>query len=267
VEDIVGEYVQIGEVKTWYEQEGSGEPLVLLHGGMATNGLWAPQLPDFAARFRVLAPERRGHGHTPDLPGPLSYDVMAADTIGFLETVVDGPAHLVGFSDGGIVALLVAMTRPDLVHKLVALSAHFDTSGIVPEAAVMMASWTPASDEVAMLRSPYESVSPDGPEHWPVVFAKFLEMASTQPTISIEQLGTVNAPTLVLAGDDDMIALEHTAALSRAIPNAQLGLVPGTSHFLAMEKPALVNRLVLDFLEQDPVATFLPFRRAPEAGG
>ena len=78
----------------------------------------------------------------------------------------------------------------------------------------MMASWTAESEEVAMLRMAYEAVSPDGPRHWPVVFAKFLEMASTQPTISLEQLGTINAPTLVLAGDDDMIRLEHTAALS-----------------------------------------------------
>ncbi len=262
----MGEYIQIGEVKTWYEQEGSGEPLVLLHGGMATNGLWAPQMPDFAARFRLVAPERRGHGHTPDVAGPLSYDVMAADTIGFLETVVGGPAHLVGFSDGGIVALVVAMMRPELVHKVVAISAHFDTSGIVPEATAMMASWTAASDEVAMLRVAYEAVSPDGPRHWPVVFAKFLEMAATQPTISIEELGAISAPTLVLAGDDDMIRLEHTAELSRAVPNSQLGLVPGTSHFLAMEKPDLVNRLVLDFLEQDPVATRMPFRRAPVGG-
>jgi pimeloyl-ACP methyl ester carboxylesterase len=90
----MGEYVQIGGLRTWYEQEGSGEPLVLLHGGMATNESWASQMPEFAARFRVIAPERRAHGHTPDLPGPLSYDVMAADTIGFLETVVGGSAHL-----------------------------------------------------------------------------------------------------------------------------------------------------------------------------
>ena len=258
----MGEYVQIGGLRTWYEQEGSGEPLVLLHGGMATNESWASQMPEFAARFRVIAPERRAHGHTPDLLGPLSYDVMAADTIGFLETVVGGSAHLVGWSDGGIVGLLVAMTRPDLVHKLVAISANFDTSGIVPQATEGMASMAPESDEVAMLRMPYESSSPDGPEHWPVVFGKFLEMASTQPAISVEQLGRISAPTLVLAGDDDMISLEHAAALFRAIPNSQLGLVPGTSHFLAMEKPALVNRLVLDFLEQDPVATIMPMRRA-----
>ena len=249
----MGKFAQIGEVKTWYDQEGSGEPLVLLHGGMCTNEFsWAPQIPEFAARFRVLAPERRGHGHTPDLPGPLSYDVMAADTIGFLETVVGGPAHLVGWSDGGIVGLVVAMARPDLVHKLVAIGTNFDTTGLTPEATDFFESVTAESDDLAPLRIPYEAVSPDGPEHWPVVFGKFSEMAATQPAIPVEHLGMINAPTPVLVGDHDMISLEHTAALFRAIPNAQLGILPGTTHDLAKEKPALANRIILDYLEQDP---------------
>ncbi len=249
----MGEYTQVGEMKTWYEQEGSGEPLVLLHAGMCTNEYcWASQMPDFAARFRVFAPERRGHGHTPDLHGPLSYDVMAADTIDFLETVVGGRAHLVGWSDGGIIGLVVAMTRPDLVHKLVAIGTNFDSNGLTPEATAFFASVTAESDDVAPLRVLYEAVSPDGPEHWPVVFGKFSEMASAQLAIPVERLGQISAPTLVLVGDHDMISLEHTAALFRAIPNGQLGVMPGTTHDLAKQKPALVNRLILDFLEQDP---------------
>jgi pimeloyl-ACP methyl ester carboxylesterase len=79
---------------------------------MSTNATWAAQMPELSAHFRIIAPERRGHGHTPDLDGPLSYDVMSADTIGFVEAVVGGPAHLVGWSDGGIVGLLVAMGPP-----------------------------------------------------------------------------------------------------------------------------------------------------------
>ena len=90
----MGDYVKIGELNTWYDEQGAGEPLVLLHGGISTNETWAGQMQDFSAHFRVIAPERRGHGHTPDLEGPLSYDVMAADTIGFLDLVVGGPAHL-----------------------------------------------------------------------------------------------------------------------------------------------------------------------------
>jgi len=90
-------------------------------------------------------------------------------------------------------------------------------------------------------------------------------MVSTQPNITVEQLGRISAPTLVLAGDDDMISLEHTSALFRATPNSELAVVPGTSHTLPMEKPDLVNRLVLDFLEKDPARTFMPLRRQSDA--
>ena len=94
----MGEYVQIGDLNTWYEEQGAGDSLVLFHGGLSTNETWAAQIPDLAAHFRVVAPERRGHGHTPDREGPLSYDLMAEDMIGFLETVAGGPAHIVGWS-------------------------------------------------------------------------------------------------------------------------------------------------------------------------
>ena len=117
-------------------------------------------------------------------------------------------------------------------------------------------------DELAILRTPYEAVSPDGPEHWPVVVAKFKEMVTTQPTISVEQLGDITAHTLVVVGDDYIVALDHTASLFRAIPNSELAVIPGTSHFGFMEKPELVNRLVLDFLLREPATTFWPLRRA-----
>src|ERR687885_992684 len=121
----VGEYIELPDVKTWYEVEGHGEPLLLLHGGFVTNETWGQQRADFAANRRVYLPERRAHGHTPDVEGPLSYHDMATDTIDFLTTVVGGPAHLVGRSDGGIVALLVAIARPDLVRKIVVTGANF----------------------------------------------------------------------------------------------------------------------------------------------
>jgi pimeloyl-ACP methyl ester carboxylesterase len=261
----MGAYAQIGEVNTWYDVQGAGDSLVLFHGGLSTNDTWAAQLPDFAARFRVVAPERRGHGHTADREGPLSYDLMAQDMIGFLETVVGGPAHIVGWSDGGIIGLIVAMDRPDLVRKLIVISANFDTSGGVPGALEEILSMTADSDDLAMFRAAYEAATPDGPEHWPVAFAKFQALVSTQPNIAVAELGRISAPTLVLAGDDDMISLEHTIALYRAIPKSELALVPGASHALMMEKPDLVNRLIIDFLQAEPVPTFMPFRRRPAA--
>jgi pimeloyl-ACP methyl ester carboxylesterase len=114
----VPSYVQLGEVRTYYEEDGNGEPLVLLHPGGADSRAWEVSLPGLVDQFRVFRPDRRGHGRTPDIEGPLTYEQMALDTIAFLEQVVGGPAYLVGHSDGAPVALIVALMRPDLVRRL-----------------------------------------------------------------------------------------------------------------------------------------------------
>jgi pimeloyl-ACP methyl ester carboxylesterase len=258
----MGTYVQVGPVKTWYDEAGTGDPLVLLHGGIVTNETWGPQLAVLPSRFHVYAPERRGHGHTPDVDGPLSYAAMAADTIGFLEQIVHEPAHIVGWSDGGVIALLIAIERPDLVKKVVAISANSNVDAVPREMQEGLLATPPDADDMAMMRQLYEAASPDGPEHWPVVFGKFVQMATKEPDIPPNDLGRIQAPTLILSGDDDMVTLEHTVSLYRAIPNAELAVVPGTSHLLAMEKPGTVNQLIIDFLENDPVPEMMPIRRA-----
>ena len=257
----MGEYIELLGVKTWYEVEGQGDPLLLLHGGFCTNETWDPQRADFAAKHRVFLPERRAHGHTPDVEGLLSYHDMASDTIDFLTSVVGSPAHLVGWSDGGIVALLVAIERPDLVRKIVVTGTYFKP---VPELgqAEMLDELTSDAPDLEMFHAMYAAASPDGPEHWPIVVGKLLEMYRREPHIPIEDLGRISAPTLVLVGDDDVVTLEHTIELYRAIPNSELAVVPGTSHAHFMEKPSLVNRIVLDFLDNDPVPTMMPVRRA-----
>jgi pimeloyl-ACP methyl ester carboxylesterase len=114
-----------------------------------------------------------------------------------------------------------------------------------------------------MFRSLHAASSPDGPEHWPVFLAKYFEMVgSAQPDIKPEELAGIEAPTLIVSGDDDVVTLEHTVEIYRAIPGSELAVVPGTSHVLPLEKPDLVNRIVLEFLENDPSATMMPFRRA-----
>lgn len=257
----MGTYVDIGPVHTWYEAQGHGEPLVLLHAGLDTNASWGGELQALAEHFRVVAPERRGHGHTPDVEGPLSYDVMAEDTTAFIDTVLGRPVHLVGWSDGAILALLVAMTRPDLVRKLVLIGSALDVSAYARE--WLEATRLSADSEVYQpFRAVYDVVSPDGPDHWPIVFSKMMTMWRTEPHIPLADLGRIQARTLVMAGDDDLVSLDHTLALYRSIPDAELAILPGTSHLAPLEKPELVNRLILDFLRFDPAQTLLPVRRA-----
>jgi pimeloyl-ACP methyl ester carboxylesterase len=242
-----GEYLEAGGIRTYYETAGAGEPLVLLHGGMCTAETFDGQTPALAGAYRVFVPERRGHGRTPDVDGPITYDVMAADTIAFMEALGIRSAHLVGFSDGALVALLVALQRPDLVDRLVLIGQAVNFEHMRPETKAMMDG---LSIDVLppMLRELYAAASPDGPEHFDVVFEKTAAMWRADPGVDFARLERLTAPTLVLLGDRDMISLEHAAAMQRALPDAQVGVVPGATHGLPMEKPELTNRLLLEFL-------------------
>src|SRR3954468_16980760 len=167
------------------------------------------QLPALAERFRAYAADRRGHGKSPDTDAPFHYDEMADETIAFLEDVVGGPAHLIGWSDGGIVALLVALKRPDLVRRQILVGANFHVDGLMPE---FETPEDPASDDVAALRLWYEAVAVD-PGHWPEFYAKGTRLFLEEPTLRVDDLRPVEVPTLVLAGDDDCIHHAHTVAL------------------------------------------------------
>lgn len=251
-------YVDLGGVRTWYDEYGQGEPLVLLHpGGVGVDArAFAPNLAALAARFHVFTPERRGHGRTPDVAGPITFGLMAQDTIAFLETVVGGSAHLVGYSDGATVALLVAPCRPDLVRRLVLVAGVFHRDGWAPEAVIKV-------DELPeFFVTSYGELSPDGPDHWPIVAAKLDRMHAEEPTLRAADLNTIKSRTLVMVGDDDEVILEHAIAMYRGLPEAELAIVPGTSHGLLAEKPALSNRLIVDFLAAEPVRTLAPIRRS-----
>jgi pimeloyl-ACP methyl ester carboxylesterase len=250
-------YVQLGAVRTWYDEHGAGEPLVLLHGGLVDARFFEPNLGPLAERFHVYTPERRGHGHTPDVEGPITYQLMADDTIAFLDQVVGIPADLVGHSDGAFIAMLVAMQRPELVNRLVMISGGYNKSGeAMPDIEFDI-------DQMAQFLGPaYGEVSPDGEAHFPVVAAKIAEMANTEPNLEASELARVSQRSLVMFSDDDLMTLNHAIDMYDALPNAELAVVPGTSHFLTQEKPDLVNTILLDFLTHEPVPTVAAIRRA-----
>ena len=241
-----GDYVTANGVKTYYEVHGEGDPLLLLHGGFCTIETFAQQTPEFAKSYRVYLPERRGHGRTPDA-GEMSYEAMAQDTVGFMEGLGIESAHLVGYSDGGNTALLMALRRPELIRKLVVIGANFHYNGMAPVALESMEKATP-DNFYPWLVNAYKEHSPDGPEHFPVVFAKLMRMWREDPTLTVEDLARIQAPTLVLVGDRDWVAMDHTVQMYESIPNAQLCVIPGATHGAPFEKAALVNQIVLEFL-------------------
>jgi len=242
-----GRYIDLNGLNTYYEVHGNSEPLLLMHGGFCTVETFARQTPDFAAKYQVIVPERRGHGRTPDVEGPITYEAMADDTIELLKGLGISSAHLVGYSDGGNTALIVALKRPDLVRKMVCMGANFHYNGMAPVAVEVMAHATPDSF-YPWLVNKYKEVSPDGPDHLPIVFEKIMRMWREEPALSPQDLSQIQAETLVLVGDRDWVATEHTVQMYESIPNAQLCIVPGATHGAPFEKAALVNRIVLDFL-------------------
>lgn len=259
----MGEYVKVNGHATWVDVWGHGaETVVLLHGGLSNSDVLMESIGrPIAEHHRVVTYDRRGHGRTGDTAAPFHYDDMVAEAIGVLERVVGHPAHLVGWSDGGIVALLVALRRPDLVGKIVLIGANYHYDGVheVPEEP-----WPELFGEMA---ESYGERSPDGPAHFPVVLDKWFPMIASEPTLTVDELRAIEAPALVLSGDDDLVRLDHTCALYAALNNGQLAVVPGTSHALPIEQPAEVARLVLEFLAMDgPPPTMMPIRRSVPPG-
>lgn len=246
----VKDYVDAAGVRTYYEAVGSGEALLLLHGGLCSIETFGGLIPPLADRYRVYTPERRGHGRTPDVDGPFSYEVMAQDTIAFLDAIGLRSIHVVGWSDGAMVGLLVALARPDLVRRLVLVGQPVNQEGLPPEAIEMM-KLEKMPDVPPMLRDAYAAVSPDGADHWDVVVDKEWQMIKREPDLAYTELGTVSSPTLIVMGEYDFLTVEHAQAVQRALPVSRVEVVAGATHALPMEQPDTLARLVLDFLDEE----------------
>ena len=256
-------YVDVLGHPTWIDDDaGDGTPVLLLHGGFGSNdlllGLCRSALD--AARYRLVAFDRRGHGKTADADAPFHYETMADETLAILRDYIGGPAHLVGYSDGGNVALLAARREPALVESLTLISANFHHDGLHPEGA---SEFVPGDGTYELMQVLYGGLSPDGAEHFPVVAGKGNAMIATEPTLTTDDLRTIDVPTLVMAGDDDLVDHHHTVELFESLPDARLAIVPGASHLLVVEKPAAVGALIAEFLaDTSPPTTLMPLRRA-----
>jgi len=243
-------FLRIRNSRVYYETSGAGEPLLLLHGGFGTVEDFASQTSALAKHFRVVAFERPGHGRTADTAEPFSFDTMSGYTVDFIEALKLGATNLIGWSDGAIIALLVAISRPDLVKSLVCVSGLFDTNAQSPEDLNWIRSLTPESFRKAAspLVKRYDQMSPDGPTHFPVVLEKTKRLWLNEPNITTKDLARISASTMVMAGERDSIPIEHTLELFKSIKGAQLCIIPCTTHFLISQKPDMVNKAILDFL-------------------
>ena len=242
-------YVDAGGVHTYYEVEGTGEPLVLMHGGLCAIETYGALRPLLTPHFRVYLPERRGHGRTADVPGPWHHERLADDTIAFIEALKLGPVYLAGWSGGGIVALYVALRRPDLIRRLVVIEAIANHDGDPPQVKQMIQlDHMPDGFLPPALRAMYGAVSPDGADNFDAVVDKSWQMMRREPAIQLADLARIEAPALVVMSDDGMVTAAHGAAMAGAFANGRVVTVPDSNHALPIEKADAVATLIRDFL-------------------
>jgi pimeloyl-ACP methyl ester carboxylesterase len=231
---------------------GSGAPVVFLHGGLSHfDNAFAQQRAYFAAFRQVIGIDQRGHGHSPDTDEPFSYYGMAEDTAALLEKLALGPVDVVGHSDGGNVALLLARHHPQLVRRVVVSGANLRAPHLSAERA-RRAAMAPEqiADRLAPFRADYVKVAPDGPNHWSVFAKKSWRLWLTPVVIEPAELAAIKAPVLVIAGDHDVTPLEETLEIYRGVARGQLMILPDTGHATFQDRADLMNATIRAFLEQ-----------------
>jgi pimeloyl-ACP methyl ester carboxylesterase len=234
-----GQYANINGVRLWYETYGNGQPVLVLHGGNGSLEDMREQIRALAATRFVVAVDSRGHGRSTDSTAPLSYALMADDMLKLLDQLNIRQTDLVGWSDGGIIGLELAMHHPERIRRLITIGANYDVDGL-REKPVLTAAIPPAPGF-------YARHAPD-PAHWPVLYRKVVTMWATQPHFSIADLGQIKAPVLVMAGEFDLIKRTHTDQLAHAIPGAEEAIIQGGTHDMVWRKPGPVDARILAFL-------------------
>lgn len=243
-----GKRIPVNGISLYYEVHGSGKPVLLMHGGLVFIESFYNQIPALAKEFMVIAPDSRSHGRSTDTAQALSYRQMALDMAVLLDQLKIKKADIVGWSDGGIIGLDLAMNRPDLVNKLVVIGTNFNTAGLDPKGVEETKKMTPGTAELKPAKDFYERVAPD-PARWPVFFEKVRTMWLTQPNYAPADLKKIGAPTLIILGEKDSIKRDHGEEMQRLIPGSRLHIIQGASHFVGMEKPDELNMAIIDFLK------------------
>ena len=253
----MGKTVTHEGVRLYYEIYGSGEPLLLIHGNGASIASFGAQIDYFRRHYRVIAMDSRDQGKSADSTGKLTYEQMADDQEALLDYLKSPPANVLGWSDGGIEALLLGIRHPANVRKIASMAANLDPKGAYPEV-------------IAMAKSQLDSIpvsvrqTAEGKRE-----LKVGQLVLDEPHIDPGSLAKIMAPTLILASDHDLIIDEHTLLIYHRIPNSQLCIFPNATHMVPYDDPELFNTTVdrffrTAFVKKDRVKDFLKSYEAME---
>jgi pimeloyl-ACP methyl ester carboxylesterase len=239
-------YADVNGLHMYYEVSGEGPPLLAMSGGTQSLEMFSEDVEVLARSFTVLSPEQMGHGRTADDPDrPFDYHDMAESTYELLVHLGIESTLIYGFSDGGVLGLDLAINHPERVQRLAVSGTNFHVDGLGSS----LREWLQkATGETwpEHLRESYERLSPE-PGHWDDVIERIKLMWVSQPAYTTDSLGHIATPTLIVSGDHDVVTLEHTVALFRALPHAQLCVVPNEGHGVLPEEA------VVSFLTALPV--------------
>jgi pimeloyl-ACP methyl ester carboxylesterase len=259
-----GNYANVNGLNIYYEIHGTGQPLVLLHGGLGTIGMFEQLLPGLAETRQVIAVELEAHGHTPNIQRPLSFEQMADDVAALIKHLSFETADLLGYSLGGGVAVQTAIRHPDVVRKLVAVSAPCKSSGWYPEVQAGTRSMD-AEAAHAWIGSPmheaYVSAAPN-PDDWPQLVTKVGQLVGQDYDWS-EGVAALKPPTMIVVGDADAVRPAHAVEFfellgggqqeggwdGSGMSNARLAILPATTHYNVLFSP-LLSAAVVAFLDE-----------------
>jgi pimeloyl-ACP methyl ester carboxylesterase len=243
-EAIKSGHATVNDVKIWYAVFGHGDPVILLHGGLANSNYWGHQVPVLAKRYQVIVVDSRGHGRSTRSQHPFGYDLMASDVVGLMDFLKIRKAAIIGWSDGAILGLEIAIHHPERLTKLFAFAANSDPSGVkdIAQSPVFNAF-------IARAQKEYEQLSAT-PDQYESFLNQIRAMWESQPNFTVQQLRGITVPTWIVDGDhDEAIKRENTEFMASQIPAAGLLLQPGVSHFSFLQDPEQFNDDVLHFLE------------------
>lgn len=245
-EGQAGQTVTINGADIYYEEYGKadGPAVLLLHGGLGNGDYFVNQIPALTDAYRVVVMDSRGHGRSSFDEQPIGYALMAKDVLGLMDHLAIDKADIVGWSDGGIIGLEIALTQPERLNKVVAYGANYDPTGVRLD--IGTDDYFNAYIEAAA--ADYQTISPD-PTRWDEFLGNIGNMWATEPNYTDDQLRTIQTPFLILDGvNEEAIDLNQTKLMAELMPNATLLLMPDTGHFAMFEQPEEFNRIVLDYL-------------------
>lgn len=227
----------IMDINHFYIEQGTGFPLILLHGNGEDCAYFTRQIDSFSENFHVIALDTRGHGQTPRGEAPFTIRQFAEDLLTFMDQHNIEKAHLLGFSDGGNIAMVFALKYPERVGKLILNGANLDASGVKRKIQIPI--------EIGYrIAKFFARKSPKAKKN-----AEMLGLMVNDPNVKVEELLRIQNPTLVIAGDHDMIKDQHTRLIAQSIPGAELCILQG-NHFIANKNPQSFNEAVLRFLRK-----------------